>query len=99
MSLKAFKVQHFSDTDLALLNSALKEWTDQFKGIPFLQGRSFSQEITTSGLEIVHNLGRQPQGWIILGKDANVDIWETSKSSTILSLDADGTTNFSIWVF
>jgi hypothetical protein len=99
MSIKSFKVQQFSDVNLSLLNSALREWTVQFKEIPFLQGRSFNVSITTSGLELVHNLGRQPNGWIILGKDANVDIWETGKSPTILSLDADGTTNFSIWVF
>lgn len=99
MAIKAFKVQHFSDTDLALLNSALREWTAQFQEIPFLQGRSFTQPITTAGINLVHNLNRVPNGWIILGKDANVDIWETGKSSTTLSLDASGSTNFSIWVF
>ncbi len=99
MSIKAFKVQQFSDQNLSNLNSALKEWTSQFQEIPFLQGRRFDDRVTTGGLSIVHNLGRIPNGWILLGKTSNADVWESEKDSKTLTLFSDGATNFSIWIF
>lgn len=100
MAFKPLKNQHFSSTDISFLMSYLVEWTSQFKEVPFLDGRLVSNvAITSSGINIPHNLKRTPKGWFVVSKNANVDIWETSKNSDNLMLDASGDVTASFWIF
>jgi hypothetical protein len=55
--------------------------------------------ITTSGLEIEHGLGREPQGFFVADSTADVRVWRVSWDSRIINLDASGSSVISVWVF
>jgi len=59
--------------------------------------------ITTADTFIDHPLDREPNGWIIVRKNANADIWESSTINTfkerIIILKSDATVTASIWFF
>jgi hypothetical protein len=98
--MKSLKDQHSSNPDVSLLVSNLKEWSNQFKNIPFMDGRLIeSVSISTGTTEISHGLNRTPVGWFIVTKNANGNVWEVSKSRTKLTLDTSTNLTASIWVF
>lgn len=100
MSLKPLKDIVSTDVELSQLVSTLREWSKQFKDIPFLDGRLIEDiVVTTSTVSVAHKLSRQPRGWFIVSKNANADVWESSKSSSYLVLDSSATVTISIWVF
>lgn len=56
-------------------------------------------QITTSGVDIDHGLGRVPLGWFVVDSTASATVWRTAWTDRILSLDASGTATISIVVF
>lgn len=97
---RPLKKREFNDFGLKLMMQHIFEWADQFRQVSLVDGRLVENfEITTSGVSVEHKLGREPKGWIVVRKTADVRVWETDKSSTNLDLDASGTATISIWVF
>lgn len=98
--MKPLKQQQFSDPALALLVSNLREWSDQFKNIPILDGKLIENvSISTSGAVVSHTLGRVPRGWFVVNINAAVDILQISANDRTLTLDANGSAIISLWVF
>ena len=56
-------------------------------------------DLSASATAIGHKLGRIPQGWIVVDKNANEDIWSTDKTRSLLTLVASGDVTVTIWVF
>jgi hypothetical protein len=51
-------------------------------------------------IKVEHKLGRPINGFIVVGKDADANVWEHSKSNQIhLNLTANSDVNIDIWVF
>ena len=59
----------------------------------------------TSGVDnfISHELGRKPQGYFLVNKNANADVWTSSTTNSFpaqhLILRASATVTISFWVF
>jgi hypothetical protein len=69
-----------------------------------LDGTLLQNVSLKSGLnEVAHKLGRKPQGWIIVRKRANANIWDeqdsNSKSKLTLRLQASAAVKVDLWVF
>lgn len=50
---------------------------------------------------VEHKLGREFKGWIIVRKNTNANIWESTSTlpSKTLILNSDANTTASIWIF
>lgn len=55
--------------------------------------------VSTTATEFSHKLGRQPLGWIVVDKDADVRVWRTAWNSRTITLDASGSASISVWVY
>ena len=55
--------------------------------------------VTSSSTTISHMLSRTPQGWIVVDKDANEDVWRVSWNTRQIVLDATGNVTVALWVF
>ena len=56
--------------------------------------------LSTSEASIAHKLGKQAQGWIIVDKNANENIWSSStKDGKFLYLSASGAVTVTIYVW
>lgn len=54
-----------------------------------------------NGVTVVdHKLGKVLQGWIVIDKDANANIYRSAALNNLtLTLTSDAATNVSLWVF
>lgn len=50
---------------------------------------------------VEHKLGREFKGWIVVRKNADANVWESTSSipSKTLILNADANVTISIWIF
>lgn len=57
--------------------------------------------LTTSFQNVNHGLGRAPAGWIVVGKNANADVWENPliRTGLVLVLRSSAAVNVDLWVF
>ena len=58
--------------------------------------------LDTNVSAISHTLNRRPQGWVIIRKDANADVWEPTPSaspSKLINLQASSTVTLDILFF
>jgi len=65
-------------------------------------GRVIEDITLSSGsvTEVGHTLGRTPQGFIVVRKDANADVWESSSPDNVsFFLTSDTSVTISIFVF
>lgn len=100
MSLPKCTIPKLLDRDVQNALEGLYVPVQALLRIPLLDGVLKSdQSVTTSTATIKHGLGRRPLGWLILTKDANADVWETSRSNTDLVLDSSATVTVDLWVF
>ena len=69
--------------------------------MPFLDGNAVKElDLSTTELRIAHGLGRKPQGFLVLTRDAAQVIYESSESdSTFINLKAGGAVTADVWVF
>jgi hypothetical protein len=70
--------------------------------LPLLDGALVEgRALSTTPVDVPHGLGRTWRGWIVVGKSANIDIWESGQRdrTRYLTLDASGTVTVSLWVF
>lgn len=56
-------------------------------------------DVVTTGTKINHLLQRQPEGWLIVDKNAVGDIHRTDWDATSITLQASANTTISMWVF
>ena len=55
--------------------------------------------LTTSEKNVPHNLGRKPQGFIVIGISADTTVFGRSHDSNHLNLTAGASCTADIWVF
>lgn len=68
---------------------------------PLSGGRTLSVTFSVAGTQNVqHLLGRQPTGWIVVGKTATCDVWNTSSpDSSFLYLESSAAATLTLLVF
>ena len=48
---------------------------------PILDSNTVTAEIGTSDTEVDHGLGRATQGWVVVDKNANADVWKSTTTN------------------
>lgn len=99
MELKPYKKLTGLDYELSKTVQYTEEWTQQFKNNPFIVGNVLTLSITATATAFNHGLSTTPQGWIILDKTANVDVWRTAWDDKSITLRGSGSVSIKIWVF
>lgn len=100
--MKSFKRVHTPNELLNRVQDNMSLFADALVKIPLLDGILIKDVVLgTTEVRINHTLGREPQGWIIVKKNAAADIYESSSTLTdrYLSLTATATVTASIWIF
>lgn len=98
--IKEFKRVSGATEEVAKLQTRLYEFFTQFTDNPLLNGVLLKNiELTTSNVNVNHTLGRECQGWIVINKNANADIWQTDASKSIITLRATAAVKVDLWVF
>jgi len=78
------------------LNSLLGQET----GNPGAEGTYVQATIGTTDTSVEHDLGRTPDGWIVIDSDTNATVWRSGdKDSVQLTLSASAETNVALWIF
>lgn len=72
--------------------------------IPFLDGVLVENiAIITGAAKLVsHGLGREPRGWLVVKKNANATVWETTTMISYqnqMTLNSSANVTLSLWVF
>lgn len=100
--IKDFKKVAGATGDVAALQQRLYEFFTQFLNNPLLNGVLLTGvELSSTATQVPHTLGREPQGWIIVNKTANANVWQSSTdlSKSFLTLTASGAVKVDLWVF
>ena len=65
-----------------------------------LYGVTQTVAVSTTTVNVSHKLGKVPQGWVIVDKDADINVWrDGDMTASFLSLKADGTGNIKVRIF
>jgi len=71
---------------------------------PIVNGNLLTNQALINGVTVInHKLGRELQGWIIVGADGIADVYDNQASNPIpnltLSLTSNAAVTVSLWVF
>jgi hypothetical protein len=89
------------DRTLIQLQNNIKEMFQGLRLCPLIDGVLLdSTTLTTSPTTIPHNLGRQPQGWLVVDINNAATVHRTAWDTKFLTLQASAiNTTVVIWVF
>lgn len=102
MGPQGFKRLKSETPELDKVQNNIQIFSDSVVEIPLLDGILIKDVVlTTSETLVDHKLGREPQGWLIVKKNAAQDIYESGSTlkQRFLSLTAAGTVTVTLWVF
>lgn len=90
--------------DLMLIQTNWKGIIDNALNSPIIDGNLLTGVALASGANVInHKLGRALQGWLIVGNNANVTVYDTQASNSTpnltLQLTASGAATVSLWCF
>jgi hypothetical protein len=99
MELKPYKKLTGLEYELSKTVQYTEEFTSQLMPLIFLRGNILEISVSTTATAFDHGLQVTPQGWFIMDKTANIDIWRTAWNDTTITLDATGSGTIKVWVF
>lgn len=89
--------------DIQKLQDALNKVFNSITAKEIIDGRLISNVVLTTGSanEVNHGLGVPVRGWIVVGKNANANIWSSASSTpnSTLILNTSANVTVSLWVF
>ena len=102
--IKKLQKDNFKDQNLETTQSNSESLWNDIRNHPLLKGRLIENiEITTASLNVEHKLNRKPRGYIVVKKNANINIFDNALSDSLakkfINLDASGSGTITIWVF
>ena len=104
MRAKSYKVIETESEELARVQVYVAQAIESLSSSPLLDGILLKNIQLASGTTSVqHKLNRVLQGYLIVRKRSNVDIWDSQDSnsnpSKTLNLEASATVNVDLYVF
>ena len=103
MTLPRFSKVQVDDEALNRMQDRIKTVTDALVANSLLDGRLVTVTLASGGFTAVsHGLARPPQGYIVLRRDANANIWDlpnAADSFAFLYLQPSATVTVTLWVF
>lgn len=90
--------------DLSLMQTKWASVINPILSAPIVNGLLLNSVSLVSGDNTInHKLGRKLQGWIVVGKTANANIFDKQATNTMpeltLVLNSSATTTVNLWVF
>lgn len=92
------KIQ-MSTQELSRFQQAIDKFSLQFLSIPILNGQIVALSVVNGANEVSHGLSQTPQGFFVISKSANVDIWGDTFTQKTITIQSNGAANIKIWVF
>jgi hypothetical protein len=103
VTLPRFSKVQVADEALNRVQDRLKTVTDALVANLIMDGRLVTVTLTSGGFSAVsHGLARPPQGYLVVRRDANANIWDRPNSSdafAFLYLQPSATVTVTLWVF
>ena len=103
MTLPRFAKVQVDDETLNRVQDRIKVVTDALVANQLLEGRLVTVTLTAGAFtQVTHGLGRQPQGYIVVRRNANAVIWDQPNSTdanAFLYLQPAETVTATLWVF
>lgn len=105
MSIKDLKKISPTTEELARMQSNLENWAASVQKSGLSNGVLLSGILLNSSIvnNIEHKLGRQLQGWIVVGQNVNAQIWDNQDANTFktkfLALRSSANVTVNLWVF
>lgn len=93
------------DPDVRHVQESARAVFDDLAKRSILDGQAITDLTITSGTPLIvqHGLGRKLTGWIVTGKDANANVWDSQSANGMpnrtLILNASANVTISLWVF
>lgn len=98
--LKPFMKTFTKDQDLMRVQSNIASAIEQIIRSLILDSNTIEIDVSASALAFNHGLGRVPEGWLVIDKDANVNIWATgTKTSRTITFQASGNAAIKVLIF
>lgn len=99
--MQEFKKIKTENEELGKLQDNLIEFFTNFKqSAQILDGVLLKDISLKSGANsISHKLNRQLTGYIVVKKNANVNVWDSGADTKLLNLQTSAATTVSLWVF
>lgn len=98
--LKSLKRVNFKDEETNALQENVYQFLNQINPVITSGVLITSVNVGTSPSKIEHKLGRTPQGFYVVDKNSNSNVWRSSISDNrYLTLTASTPSTISIWVF
>jgi hypothetical protein len=76
-----FRKIYSTDSLLTRVQDAVAASLDSLLRLPILNSQIVSAQLTTSGVDVSHGLGREIQGWIVVRKSATADVYEVASDN------------------
>lgn len=101
MTIQAFRKVKVKDNDLRQVQDAVSFVFQDLKQREIIDGIMIENiVVNTTGTVVQHTLGRPLRGYLVVKKNANVTIWDSTADTTeLLKLISSGTATVSLWVF
>lgn len=96
-----FRRVRSENRDIRLLQDATDLVLSQVINKQILDGRIVAGiDFEAAGAQFIdHKLDRAPVGFIVIDKNADVNIWSTFKDNRQITLQSNGAATVSIWIF
>lgn len=103
MTLPRFAKVQVDDEALNRVQDRIKVVTDALVANQLLEGRLLTVTLTAGSFNrVTHGLGRQPQGYLVVRRNANAVIWDQpngTDANAFLYLQPSATVTATLWVF
>jgi len=98
--LRTFRHLYSRDEFLQRLQSNIADSFNSILKVLLLDGNTLTVTLAAGVASgVSHKLGRQPEGWIIVDKDASASVYRTAWDKNSLTLISDANVNLKVWVF
>lgn len=91
------------DKDTQSLQDAVALVFQDLQSRELIDGQIISGVVINGTKTVDHKLKRKPNGYLVIFKDADVNIWDSQNSNTLqastLILNSSGPASISLWVF
>jgi hypothetical protein len=94
--------ESLNGADLERIYENLDQFFQQFASCPLMRGNTVDVETTGSGdFRVVHQLGRYPQGYLVIESSCAPDLYIVSSDKKYLTLNTAtaGNQTWTLWVF
>jgi hypothetical protein len=105
MAFVAFKKLNLSDKVVSRFQDNVSNSIHDLATTPIIQGNLLKNVVLVAGTTsiIEHKLGRNIEGWVVVGKSANSNIWDAQSSNAAptltLNLNCSADVTINLWVF